>query len=196
MSVLDNRLQEATAILDTYCDQETLARSDLWYWEQEQQTALSDAQRRDQDELQSWLSSEYSYRRMLEQWMVQQSEEARASLEQRKTWGYRILVFLACWVSVGMFLIFETRTIHELQAKRDCPPFGEQQRLWMRMIQDARRNINSLHALQAPRPTPRLRDCNQEVLSLRRRLNSLGSQIQVQQTRIQVLQQQRAQQTP
>ena len=47
---------------------------------------------------------------------------------------------------------------------------------------------------KAPRPTPRLRECNQEVVSLRRRLDVLGSQIQVQQTRIQVLQQQRAQQ--
>ncbi len=194
MKTIDMRLQEATAILDTLCDQETLTRADLWQWEQEQQTALADAQRRDQDELQYWLTSEHYYRTMLQQWMFQQSEEARAALERRKRLGYLLLLFLACWCSAGTFLIFETRTIHELQAKRDCPPFGEQQRLWMRLIQDAERNIKFLRSLQAPRLTPRLRECNQEVFSRQRRLDSLGSQIQLQQARIQVIQQQRAQQ--
>ncbi len=34
MKTIDMRLQEATAILDTLCDQETLTRADLWQWEQ------------------------------------------------------------------------------------------------------------------------------------------------------------------
>lgn len=194
MNVIDMRLQEATAILDTLCDQETLAQADLWHWEQELQVALSDAQRRDQDELQYWLSYEQYYRIMLQQWMFQESEEARAALARRKRSGYRFLTFLACWCSAGTFLISETRTIQTLQARRDCPQFREQQRLWMRMIQDAERNIRYLRSLQAPRLTPRLRECNQKVFSCQRRLDSLGSQIQLQQTRIQVLQLQRAQQ--
>ena len=58
MLSLELRLQEATAILETLRDQRVLIQSDLWHWEQEYQTALADAQRRDQDELQHWLSQE------------------------------------------------------------------------------------------------------------------------------------------
>jgi hypothetical protein len=194
MKTIDMRLQEAVAILETLCDQEALTQADLGNWEQELQTALSDAQRRDQDELQYWLTSDHYYRTMLQQWMFRESEAARAALARRKRLGYLLLIFLACWCSAGTFLIFEIKTIHKLQARRDCPPFGEQQRLWIRLIQDAERNVRFLRSLQAPRLTPRLRECNQEVFSRHRRLDSLGSQIQIQQTRIQVLQQQRAQQ--
>jgi hypothetical protein len=196
MNTINMRLQEATAILDTVCDQEVLAQADLWHWEQEQQKAWDAARKRDQDELQYWFSFSHYYRGILSQWMFQQSEEARTALERRKTWGYRMLLFLACWVSGGLFLIMEVRAIQQLQSKRDNPPFGEQQRLWLRMVQDAQRNIYSLASLQAPRPTPWLKECDRRVISLRRWLDSLSSQIQVQQTRVQVLQQQRAQQRP
>ncbi len=194
MFSLEFRLQEATAILETMRDQRVLVQSDLWHWEQEYQTAVTDAQRRDQDELQHWLSQEMHYTSALQQWMFQQSEAARTALSRRKTWGYRLLIFLACWCTCGLVLIMEMRTIRQLQSKRDFPPFGEQQRLWLRMIQDAQRNCNSLRSLQAPRSTPRLKECNQEVFSLRRKLDALDNQILLQETRVQVLQQQCAQQ--
>ncbi len=194
MSSLEFRLQEATAILETMRDQRVLVQSDLWHWEQEYQTAVTSAQRRDQDELQHWLSQEKHYTSALQQWMFQQSEAARMALSQRKAWGYRLLIFLACWYTCGLVLIMEMRTIRQLQSKRDFPPFGEQQRLWLRMIQDAQRNGNSLRSLQAPRSTPRLKECNQEVFSRRRKLDALDNQILLQETRVQVLQQQCAQQ--
>jgi hypothetical protein len=193
MNTIDMRLQEATALLDTLYDQVAVLHADLWHWEQEKETAEAFARRRDLEELQYWFNREHYTKLMLQRWMWKLSEEARAALDQRKRWSHRLLTFLACWFSAGLFLIVEIQTIRALQSKRDFPPFGEQQRLWSRMIEEARRNINFLRALQAPRPTPRLKECNQEVSSLRRRLDALGSQIQIQQTRIQVLQQQRAQ---
>ena len=192
MLSLELRLQEATAILETLRDQRVLVQADLWHWEQEQQTVLAEALRRDQDELQHWLSQETHYTSVLQQWMIQCSQEAQAALDRRKRWGYRIFILVACLFSAGFLLVMEIREIQTLRFRRDNPHIGEEQRMWSRMIQDAQRNINSLRSLQEPRLTPMLRACNKEVLSQRRRLEVLDNQIQIQETRVRVLQEQLA----
>ena len=106
------------------------------------------------------------------------------ALSRRKIWGYRFLIFLAAWFSVGIVLILEMRTIQQLHSRRDHPVFGEQQRLWLRFIQDAQRNSHSLRSLQAPRMTPALRECNQEVFALRKKLGMLEYQISLQEKRV------------
>lgn len=192
MNTIDMRLQEATALLDTLYDQVTLTHADLWQAEQRHAKAVADANQQETQELDQWMQSEQYYRNALQEWQTQQSEEARAALQRKKTWWHRLLVLFACLFSSGLFLILEVREIQMLQSKRDNPPFGELQRTWSSMLTDARRKIDALRFPRNPRSTPEMKEAEQELFSLRKKRDLLEHQIVMQEARVTFLQQQRS----
>jgi hypothetical protein len=181
------RLKEAIATLETLRDELTLTRADLWQAEQRSDKAVANAKKKEKQELDQWMLSEQCYTEALQQWQREQSQEAIAALERKKAWPSQLVILLACLLSGGLFLIVETREIQRLQSWRDHPPFGEDQRLWSRNLQDAQRKVAYLRSLRGPRVTPEMREAQQEVFSLRKKRDMLEHQILLQETRVNVL---------
>jgi hypothetical protein len=190
MNALNARLQEAYFILDTLRDECSLNNGDLWQAEQRSIAAIALSTDRDRYELAQWELCEQTYRSLLQCWHVQQSQEAQAALRRKKAWGHQMIVLLACFLSCGLFLALEMREIQVLQHKRDHPPLDDLQRTWTRILQDARRKVDSLLSLQCPRQTPEMREAQQEVFSLRKKRDMLDHQILLQEARIKAFQQQ------
>lgn len=192
MTTLELRLKEAIAILETLRDALSITHADLWKAEKRSDKAVAAARKNDMQELDRWMLSELCGRSALQLWHQQQSDAARAALERKKTWQNQLIVLIACLLSGGLFLIVEMREIQALQSRRDNPPYGEEQRLWARNLQDAQRRIAYLRSLQTPRLTPEMREAQQEVFSLRKKRDMLEHQILLQETRVSILKQQLA----
>jgi hypothetical protein len=190
MTSLDARLQEAIIILEMLRDEYAQTRADLWQAEQRHIAAIAHAAYRDRCELEHWMRCEQSYASALQQWRVQQSQEAQVALLRKKVWGYQLVVLFACLLSCGLFLVLEMREIQTLQHKRDNPPLGNLQRTWSHILQDTRQKIDYLHSLHYPRQTPEMRETQQEVFSLRKKQDMLGHQVMLQEARIDFLRRQ------
>lgn len=189
MNHLKLRLKEAKATLETLEDQCTLTRADLWAAELEYTRAVDEAKILVAQEIKQAEKDEQDYKVALKTWQFRQSREATTSLQRKKTWQHQLLVLIACLFSGGLFLILEVREIWALQSQRDNPRQGDEQRTWTRNRESARRKIEYLRSLQGPRPTPEMRERQQEVFSLRKKRDMLEHQILLQETRIEVLQQ-------
>jgi hypothetical protein len=180
---LQRRLDETQALLKTLKDQQVRLQDDLLDLMDRHQTELVKSRQDANNEMQCYQNRLHFYTTQLDAWLSHQRSVASAQLHRHQTWWYQFLLLLAALVGATSFLVNEKREKERWRKQVIQPVYGEQQREWHRQAIDARRCLERSH----PQPTPGMRRLEQQVAQARQMFYSITNQIQLQESRIQVL---------
>lgn len=176
IQVLSSRIAQAKKKLELILEDLVLATADLEQVEHLYEQALVRASQQDEAERRTCENALAHYHRRLAQWKLEQEALYQAEIDKHRRPANQALVFLACFVSFGVYLALELNEIRGLQSKRDHPPYGDEQYRWLKEMDTKERQLNYLRSLSAPRQTQEMKDLQREQAFLKKKRDTLEQQ--------------------
>lgn len=176
IQVLSSRIAQAKKKLELVLEDLALVSADLAQVEDLYTQAIDRARQQDEAERRTCENALAHYHRLMSQWKLEQEALYQAEIDKHRRPANQALVFLACFVSFGVYLALELNEIRSLQSKRDHPPYGDEQRQWLQEIDNTQRRLHYLRSLSAPRENQEMKDLQRELAFLKKKRDTLEQQ--------------------